>query len=129
MNTRGVVSPIVHKALINRDYKIIVENVQNYKSPSVQKHVSIHTVGGNVRKLDFVYKCEVLTVTLATDNGTSCALDTVTVTDTHTHIVIGTVAGESATFKIPFGVNYKITVSGKQLALVSPYKRDFCISG
>lgn len=114
--------PIVHKALINRDYKIIVENVQNYKSPSVQDFYT--PVGGNVRKLDFVYKCEVLTVTLATDNGTSCALDTVTVTDTHTHIAIGTVAGESATFKIPFGVNYKITVSDK-VGFVSPDEKRF----
>ena len=85
---------------------ITFPDVDGYRKPDA---ISFTHTGGEVEKTG-TYETQVLTVNVVGSGATPSGY-TVTITDTSSNIVLGTLTSDSGTFKIPYGASYKVSAS------------------
>lgn len=88
------------------DVSITFHDVDGYRKPDA---ISFTHTGGEVEKTG-TYETQVLTVNVVGSGATPSGY-TVTITDTSSNIVLGTLTSDSGTFKIPYGTSYKVSAS------------------
>lgn len=99
--------PITFNVPLGTEYKVSAPQIKGYASPKEQSYTA---VGGNKRSLVLSYSCELVTVNVTADDGSSTAARTVTVTDTGTSTVIGSGTGSTVSVKVPTGTAYSVSV-------------------
>lgn len=91
---------------IGVEVRISFPELNGYAKPA---DITLTNQSGLVEKTG-IYKTEAVTVNVSADNSADCSGRKITLTNTATSIVIGTVTGKTGTFKVPFGVSYKVSV-------------------
>lgn len=91
---------------IGVEVRISFPELNGYAKPA---DITLTNQSGLVEKTG-IYKTEVVTVNVSADNSADCSGRKITLTNTATSTVIGTVTGKTGTFKVPFGVSYKVFV-------------------
>lgn len=101
--------------------KISFPDLNGYSKPS---DITLTNSSGGLVEKTGIYNTERVTVNVTANNGANCSSRTVKLTNTATSAVIGTATGSTATFKVPFGVSYKVSVDDME-SYDSPAEQTF----
>ena len=103
------------------DYQIVCPAVDGYLTPETQTYTAL---AGGKRAVVLTYSTERLTVNVSANDGVSTAGRTVTLTNADNSQVIEAKQGASVEFKVPFGINYKVSVDDFA-GYLSPKEQSF----
>lgn len=97
---------VIIKVPFGISYKVSVDEFTGYSTPAEQSFIA------NIaqRNIDFVYSTETVTVNVSASDGANCSERTVRIVNNANSTLIGTGKGTKVVIKVPFGVNYKISV-------------------